>query len=336
MIVKKKVYARAGLVGNPSDGYNGKTIAFTFEDFFAEVTLYQSPEIEFRSAPQDVSTFRGLDELVENVEQTGYYGGIRLMKASVKKFTEYCRHIDIKLPEKNFTMRYRTTIPRQVGLGGSSAIIMAAMKALMDFYGVDIPRHVLPNIVLSAETDELGLTAGLQDRVVQAYNGLVYMDFNAEIMKGSGAGRYEKLVGLNPPNFYVAYRKDLSQESSDAHLRVRERYDLGDRKVIDTMNRIAFLADEAKTVLVEGDTEKLSAILNKNFDLRAEIYPITAANMAMVHHARSTGASCKFCGSGGSVVGTYADDKMLGDLENTLQAGQYELVIPRVVEATDV
>ncbi len=332
MIVEKRVYARAGLVGNPSDGYHGKTIAFTFRDFFAEVTLYESPEIEFRPAPQDVSTFRSLEELIENVEQTGYYGGIRLMKASVRKFSEYCRRNDIRLPQRNFTMRYRTLIPRQVGLGGSSAIIMAAMKALMAFYGTEIEEHVLPNIVLAAETEELGLTAGLQDRVVQAYNGLVYMDFDAEHMKRYGVGRYERLEGCRLPNFYIAYRKDLSQESSDAHLRVRERYDLGERKVIETMNRIASLADEARAVLIEGDTGKLSDILNRNFDLRAEIYPISEKNMEMVLRARSTGASCKFCGSGGAVVGTYEDDSMLAQLKNTLREGRYELVMPRVVE----
>ncbi|MFO8143540.1 MAG: hypothetical protein R6T78_02560, partial [Dehalococcoidales bacterium] len=37
---------RAALIGNPSDGYFGKTIAFTFSNFQADVTLYDTPELE--------------------------------------------------------------------------------------------------------------------------------------------------------------------------------------------------------------------------------------------------------------------------------------------------
>jgi glucuronokinase len=39
MIIKTHAYPRAALIGNPSDGYFGKTIAFTFSNFQAEVTI---------------------------------------------------------------------------------------------------------------------------------------------------------------------------------------------------------------------------------------------------------------------------------------------------------
>ncbi|MFP4176165.1 MAG: mevalonate kinase [Planctomycetota bacterium] len=331
MIVRKRVYARAGLVGNPSDGYHGKTIAFTMDDFWAEVTLYESPRVEFRPAPQDNALFDSLDDLVDSVQRTGYYGGIRLLKAATKKFAEYCADKGIELDDRNFTMQYQTNIPRQVGLGGSSAIITAAMRALMGFYGVDIQEHILPNVVLAAETEELGLTAGLQDRVVQAYNGLVYMDFDDEYMSQHGHGFYERLDAECLPPLYVAYRTDLSQESSDAHIHVREKYELGDENVVNTMEEIAALADEAKEVLGEGKSDSLPEILDKNFDLRRRIYPISEENLRMVEKARAAGASCKFCGSGGAVVGTYDGESCLEQLRREMKEGNYRLVRPTVV-----
>lgn len=48
--------------------------------------------------------------------------------------------------------------------------------------------HERPNLVLSAE-EELGITAGLQDRVVQVYGGVVYMDFDRDHMQEHGYGR---------------------------------------------------------------------------------------------------------------------------------------------------
>uniref|UniRef100_A0A8C7Z5W0 Nucleotidyl transferase domain-containing protein n=1 Tax=Oryzias sinensis TaxID=183150 RepID=A0A8C7Z5W0_9TELE len=41
-------YARVGLMGNPSDGFNGKTIAMTISNFWAEVTLLESQTLVSR------------------------------------------------------------------------------------------------------------------------------------------------------------------------------------------------------------------------------------------------------------------------------------------------
>ena len=46
MILKCKAFPRAALVGNPSDGYFGKTIAFVFHNYSAEAELYESPELD--------------------------------------------------------------------------------------------------------------------------------------------------------------------------------------------------------------------------------------------------------------------------------------------------
>ncbi len=330
MIVRQRAYARAGFVGNPSDGYHGKTLAFTFGDFYAEVILYESPELELRPNIQDSSIFDSLAELVANVERTGYYGGIRLLKATAKKFFRYCQEHGLELPERNFTMRYYTNVPRQVGLGGSSAIITAAMRALMQFYEVGIPDHVLPAVVLSVETEELGLTAGLQDRVVQAYGGLVQMDFDKAYMDEHGYGRYEPLDPAMLPPVYVAYRRDLGEESSRAHIRVRELYDLGDRKVVDTISRIAALTDAARECLEKGDHDGLAEVVDRNFDLRASVFPIREDDLAMIRAARSTGASCKFCGSGGAVVGTFRGREMLEKLREVMVNGGYEFILPHV------
>jgi glucuronokinase len=35
--ISSRVYARVGLLGNPSDGFYGKTISFSLANFFAEV-----------------------------------------------------------------------------------------------------------------------------------------------------------------------------------------------------------------------------------------------------------------------------------------------------------
>src|SRR4051794_4717673 len=196
LILRRRAYARAGLVGNPSDGYHGKTVSIIVKNYFAEAVLYEWDDVEVVLGEENRSSFRSIHDLVRDVKLHGYYGGIWLVKAAVKKFAEYCYRQKIDLHDRNFSVRFDSTIPRQVGLAGSSAIIVATLRTLMDFYGVDIPVEVQPSLALAVEVEDLGITAGLQDRVIQVYEGLVYMDFAKERMAethGYRHGVYERL-----------------------------------------------------------------------------------------------------------------------------------------------
>ncbi|MBM4048616.1 MAG: GHMP kinase, partial [Planctomycetes bacterium] len=82
MIIAKKAYARAGLIGNPSDGYYGKTISIIVKNFSAQVTLYETPEVEIIPNARDHSKFTSLADLAKDVRLHSYYGGVRLIKAT--------------------------------------------------------------------------------------------------------------------------------------------------------------------------------------------------------------------------------------------------------------
>ncbi len=308
MIIKTVSYPRAGLIGNPSDGYFGKTIAFCFSNFEAQVELWESPELELLPSRRDHSVFTSLEGLHNDVKHHGYYGGFRLLKASCKAFLDYCRERGIALDGRNFTLRYRSNIPNQVGLAGSSAIITACVRALMGFYNVQISRHSLANLVLSVETKELAIPAGLQDRVAQAYQFPVYMDFNRALMEQRGYGDYQRIdLGPIADHLYVAYREDLSEGTEVYHNDLRSRYNRGEQAVLDAIARWAALAEEFRNLLLEGSSPslvpRLSALINENFDIRSALYNVGEGNRQMVAVARQCGASAKFAGSGGAIVG---------------------------------
>jgi hypothetical protein len=160
MIITCHAYARAGLVGNPSDGYFGKTISFSVRNFRCTVKLWETPHFEILPTYGDFGKFDTVNSFLRDVKLHGYYGGLRLQKAIVKKFHDYCRANDIELHNRNFTLSFESDIPRLVGLAGSSAIITSTLRALMEFYDVKIDREKLPALILSAEKEELGIQAG--------------------------------------------------------------------------------------------------------------------------------------------------------------------------------
>src|SRR5512136_1010361 len=106
-IIHKRAYARAGLLGNPSDGYHGKTISVIIRNFWAEVVLYEWDTVEIVLAEDDRARFSSIQDLARDVKLHGYYGGIRLIKATIKHFFEYCQGRGIQLHQRNFSIRYQ-------------------------------------------------------------------------------------------------------------------------------------------------------------------------------------------------------------------------------------
>ena len=333
MLIRTRSFARAGLVGNPSDGYFGKTLSFTFKDFFADLVMYETPELGFVPADEDDATFSSPDDLLKEIQLFGYYGGIRLLKAVSKLFFLYCREHGISLERRNFTVRYTSNIPRLVGLSGSSAICTAMLKALQRLYGVELPIEYAPTLCLESERDELGIQCGLQDRVVQIYEGLVFMDFERSLVESTGHGRYERLDPSILPNIYIAYDPNRAEISGKYHKKLRVLFEEKKPDIVAAMGEFADLAQQARDALVGGHPERLGALVNANFDLRDRIFNVAEANRRMVFTARSTGATAKFAGSGGAIVGTYEDDAQYAALESAL-AGIGCTVLKARVEGT--
>ena len=330
LIIRKKSYARAGLLGNPSDGYHGKTISIILRNFWANVVLYEWDSVDIILAERDRARFHSIHDLAKDVELHGYYGGIRLIKATIKLFVDYCQTQGLELHDQNFSIRYETNIPQQVGLAGSSAIITATLRALMEFFQVEIPLPAQPTLVLSVE-EELGIAGGLQDRVVQCYEGVVYMDFSQKRAQVSGGLTHYYYEPLDPdllPNIYVAYHTALSEPTEVFHNDVRSRYNCGEEIVIDAMQRFADLAQEGRKALLAGDVNRLGTLIDENFDTRRQLYRLPEWQVRMVETARACGASAKFAGSGGAIIGIYKDQAMYQKLYSQMAQIGSQVITP--------
>jgi glucuronokinase len=162
----------------------------------------------------------------------------------------------------------------------------------------------------------------------------VYMDFAREIMQKQGYGSYEPLDPKLLPRLYLAYMDDLSEPTEKFHNNIRHRFDQGEPKVVNAMKFWAHLTDKVKKCLLARQTDPIGALLNANFDKRREIYDINEGNLRMVGTARSVGASAKFTGSGGAIVGTYEDERMFTELRRKLGRINVTVLKPKIVPGT--
>uniref|UniRef100_A0A8C1TPR1 Glucuronokinase with putative uridyl pyrophosphorylase n=1 Tax=Cyprinus carpio TaxID=7962 RepID=A0A8C1TPR1_CYPCA len=310
-------FARVGLMGNPSDGFNGKTIAMSIANFWAEVTLMESQTLVLLPHPlNDPTEFGSLQDLFRISRKEGYLGGLRLLQATCKKFYQFCSEQGIALSKQNFTLKYDTNIPR--------AIVSATLKCLMKFYNItdnDLPKPIRANFILNVETDELFITAGLQDRVVQVYEGLVYMDFNKQLIDERGYGEYVPLDMSDLPLFWLAYLGNPS-DSGRIHSNVRQRWLNGESTVVEAMKSFAELTDQARAAFQCKDWPRLAQLMDENFELRRSVYSddcLGPGSLKMVQLARQFGSAVKLPGSGGAVVGLCMDTERLVEMKRAFQ-----------------
>lgn len=268
--VHAAAHARAALAGNPSDAYGGAVLAVTLDGLSAEAFASRAQTLAVEPA----------SELVE---------------ATVRRFS-----FELDAAALPTAVQWRTSIPRGVGLGGSSAIVIAVLRALCALHRVALDPARMAELALAIETDDLGIAAGLQDRVAQAYGGLVFMEF------GDG-GAYEPLAPELLPPLVVAWLADAAQDSGDVHASLRTMLEAEDAIAVAGMKELAEIARAARAALIAGDYERLARTADESFEVRRRLLALDPRHVELVERVRELGAGANYTGSGGAVVAVCRD-----------------------------
>ncbi|NNE96479.1 MAG: hypothetical protein HKN24_10670, partial [Acidimicrobiales bacterium] len=158
--------------------------------------------------------------------------------------------------------------------------------------------------------------AGLQDRVVQTFGGLVSMDFSTmttDARTGLAYGRYEQLDPALLPRLFLVHADRAAQPSADYHRVLRERHTAGHPPTLAGLHELAGLVVRGKAALAWGG-EGLGPLLRRNMELRNALAPIADEQLELVAAVSEVGLAATFAGSGGAVVGVFHDDAALGKL----------------------
>jgi glucuronokinase len=261
-------FARAALAGNPSDGYGGAVVAVPLRELSAVASVEESDTFSVRAPDRALN---------------------RLLSATADEFEARVVPID------GGTLSAITTVPRSVGLAGSSALVVSALRALAAANAHRWDPIDLAETALAVERDRLGIEAGLQDRLVQAVGSTVAMEFDP-------VGFRALRSPIDLPLF-VAWSTSGAEPSNTLHRSLRRRFDAGDEHVRSSMIGLTEQARAAAEAIERGDLRGLATAINRTFELRALMVEVDPTTRALADIGRRAGAAMNSAGSGGSVVG---------------------------------
>jgi glucuronokinase len=150
-------------------------------------------------------------------------------------------------------------------------------------------------------------------------------------MERQGFGNYEELDPAGLPPLYIAYNTRLSEGTEVFHNDIRGRFKRGESDVVDAMEQWAGLAQQTRDLLAADRGNEIGPLLNENFDIRRRLYQLSEGNLQLVETARSIGATAKFTGSGGAIVGTCEDDAMFQRLTESLEPLGMKVIKPEIL-----
>ncbi len=290
-------HARVGLLGNPSDLYGGAGLGFAIAEFGATARIVARAPASNRAAPLLEATWRTMRP-----------------------------HVGESASRGAPPLAIESNVPFQSGLAGSSAIVVAALRAWAAHLGWRLSRSRLAEIAWRVEQETLGVRAGPLDRLVQAHEGLIAMEFATPW----AADAVRRLDPASLPPLLLAISDGGGRASGDVHAPIFERWKAGDPAVAAMVEGLAENARRGIAALEQGDHDAFLACIDRNLDLRGTVFEIEPADRDLIQLGRSLGAAAKLPGSGGAVLLACREDGDLARVESACASAGITTVRPIV------
>ncbi|MGH9458453.1 MAG: hypothetical protein ACRD2J_12550 [Thermoanaerobaculia bacterium] len=192
----------------------------------------------------------------------------------------------------------RTDVPRGSGLGGSSALAIALVRALSMFAGRPVEGDALIHLVRDLETRLLGIPAGIQDYYPPVYGGLAALHLDpGDVVRHPIATPLPEIA-----RHFILHYTGVSHFSGTNNWQIYQRQVDGDAQVRSGLAAIALAAIEMERALEQRDFAAAGAALDREWIARkAMIDGISTPEVdAAIGAAVAAGAwGGKVCGAGG-------------------------------------
>jgi galactokinase/mevalonate kinase-like predicted kinase len=287
--------ARANLIGNPSDQYGGCTLA---------CTVPLRARVELAPADATVVTTGGEERRLEKPVDLALCGDLFDVARAVLA--------GVGPPLPRARIRYATEVPLQSGLAGSTALVVALLRALRAWRGEEpASLHALAEEAREIERSRLGVTCGYVDQYLCTFGGFRCVEFAGKTPEGSAATEpYARVESVDAPLPFVLAFTGVRHSSDGVHRPIRGRWLAGEPEVRRAMERAAELGRLGTRALRAGALAELGGYMNENHALVRAIGGSGAANERLIAAALAAGApGAKLAGAGdgGTIVALWTE-----------------------------
>lgn len=310
MFIRSRAPLRLGLAGGGTDvspycdEFGGAILNATIGHYaYASIEPLEDPVVQFTSCDQNQSCeLEALSKLVPD-------GNLDLLKFV---HNHVVREFHGGKPLR-LRLQTRVDVPSGSGLGGSSTLVVAVLKAYAEWLNYPVDDYELARRAHFIEREEAGLLGGRQDQYAAAFGGFNFMEFG-------GNGR----VLVNPLRIRDSVISELeaslllfytgAPRSSAAIIDEQAKnVTTGNHKAIEAMHQIKQEAIRMKEALLRGDFTLLHDVLRASWEAKKKMASqiVNERIESLYQSAMAAGAHCaRISGAGGGGFMMFLTDPM--------------------------
>jgi D-glycero-alpha-D-manno-heptose-7-phosphate kinase len=299
MIIRSKAPLRLGLAGGGTDIaayynlYGGHVLNATI-DLYAYCSIHPTDNgrIVFHAADIDAQEqFTSLSRL-ERSTLLSLHTGV------------YNRIVSDYLGGKplSFEMTTFSDAPAGSGLGSSSTMVVAMVKAFTEWLNLPLGEYDIADLAYRIERIDLGLSGGKQDQYAATFGGFNFMEFFENEKVIVNPLRLKRWIRNELEISMILYYTGVSRESANIIDEQIEHTKQGNNKNIEGMHEMKRQAMIMKEALLKGDFASFSQCLLNGWEAKknAAVSITNSFLNELYDYVMDNGAeSAKISGAGG-------------------------------------
>jgi D-glycero-alpha-D-manno-heptose-7-phosphate kinase len=188
------------------------------------------------------------------------------------------------------------------GLGSSSTMVVAMVKAYTEYLNLPLGEYDIAALAYQIERIDLGLAGGKQDQYAATFGGFNFMEFYNDEHVIVNPLRIKRWIRNELENSLVLYYTGISRESANIIERQIEGTNNKKKENLESMEELKKQAVKMKEAILKGDFRQFSRCLASGWEAKKHAADgITNSFIDEIYgYAMSNGAeSAKISGAGG-------------------------------------
>jgi D-glycero-alpha-D-manno-heptose-7-phosphate kinase len=262
MLILSKAPLRLGLAGGGTDIasyynlYGGYVLNATVDMYaFCTIEPNETGTVEFIAADMGKKEAYAAEEKLPASPALPLHIGIynRIVADFVK--------VQQNQKPLSFKMTTYSDAPAGSGLGSSSTMVVAIIKAFTEWLNLPLGEYDIADLAYKIERVDIGLAGGKQDQYAATFGGFNFMEFSENEKVIVNPLRLKRWIRNELEASLVLYYTGVSRESANIIKEQIQHTQKGDNKNIESMHDMKKQAVVMKEALLKGDFKEFSDCL---------------------------------------------------------------------------
>ena len=265
MIIRTKAPLRLGLAGGGTDldSYCNKHTGFVLN---ASISLYVHVSIEVREDEKIVLDAVDIGEsaIYDSRELLVLDGKLDLFKGIYNRLVHDYIHRPL-----SFKLITYSDVASGSGLGGSSTLVVAVIKAFVEWFNLPLGEYDIARIAFEIEREDIGIIGGAQDQYAATFGGFNFMEFYDQKRVIVNPLRIKNWIIDELEASMVLYFTNVTRQASQIEQEKKNLHD--NKKSLEAMHEVKEDSVLMKEMLLKGDIFSFAEVLGKSWESKKRV-----------------------------------------------------------------